>query len=298
MPAEMHRHGEEAVTDARHPCFNASAGGLARIHLPVAPECNISCAYCDRKTDCVNESRPGLCSRVLDPEEAADRVDEAVRRMPALSVAGIAGPGDPLATPELTLRTFALVRRRHPDLLLCLSTNGLALAEHAAELEALGVGHVTITVNAVSPDVAARIYHRVRVNGASLHGREAGEALLDRQARALAALERHGVAVKVNTVVIPGVNDNHVEEIARYAAGFRVGLMNCIGLIPVPGTAMGRIPAPGPDLMEELRRRAGAHMPQMRHCTRCRADACGTLTEEKTVGHRTIPRAARHPWAQ
>ncbi|MDR2695854.1 MAG: radical SAM protein, partial [Deltaproteobacteria bacterium] len=220
--------------NAGHPCFNASAAGQwGRIHLPVAPECNISCVYCNRKSDCPNESRPGVCSRVLAPEEAAELVDKAVLHTPSLAVAGIAGPGDPLANPELTLRTFELVRRRHRGLLLCLSTNGLTLAEYAADLKSLGVGHFTVTINAVSPAVACRIYHEVRVNACSHYGQEAAEILLDRQMQALAALEQHGFAVKVNTVVLPGINDDHIEEIAQVAARFKVELMNCIGLIPL-----------------------------------------------------------------
>ena len=43
-----------------HPCFNAKVKGqFGRVHLPVAPKCNILCNYCNRKFDCVNESRPG-----------------------------------------------------------------------------------------------------------------------------------------------------------------------------------------------------------------------------------------------
>ncbi len=279
--------------NAKHPCFNASAGGhWGRIHLPVAPECNISCAYCNRKTDCVNESRPGVCSRVLDPEEAADMVDSAVRQMPSLAVVGIAGPGDPLANPEATLRTFELVRRRHPGLLPCLSTNGLMLADYAADLQALGVGHITVTINAVAPAVACRIYHGVRTAGCSHHGAEAAEILLDKQEKALAAVERLGVAVKVNTVVIPGVNDDHVEEIARFAAGFKVGLMNCIGLIPVPGTALGALAAPSAKRMDELRERAGRHVLQMRHCARCRADAFGLLGQDAPI--ESVPADRQH----
>ena len=269
----------------RHPCFNAAAKERwARIHLPVAPECNISCAYCNRKTDCVNESRPGVCSRVLEPEEAAELVDRAVQQMPSLAVAGIAGPGDPLADPERTLRTFELVRRRHPGLLLCLSTNGAALAGYAADFKALGVGHVTVTVNAVSLPVAARIYGGLRVNGVSLHGPDAAARILDGQAQSLAALQRHGIAAKVNTVVIPGVNEAEVEAVAALAAGYGVGLMNCISFMPLPGTAFEALPPPGAALMESLRKRAGAHVPQMRHCTRCRADAFGLLGRDAGIG--------------
>jgi nitrogen fixation protein NifB len=278
----MYRYGEEKVNSDLHPCFTASAHGKwGRIHLPVAPDCNISCAYCSRKTDCVNESRPGVCSRILDPEEAAHTVDEAVRKMPSLAVAGVAGPGDPLANRELTLRTFELVRRNHPDLLLCLSTNGVALADCAPDLKALSIGHVTITLNAASLSTAARIYQSLHLNGRSLRGLEAAEIILERQNMALAALERLSITVKVNTVVIPGVNDGEVENIARHASRFGVALMNCIGLIPASGSLMSDMPAPTAERMEELRARAGAYVPQMRHCARCRADAFGLLARDR-----------------
>ena len=49
-----------------HPCFNASAHRThGRIHLPVAPRCNLQCKFCNRKFDCVNESRPGVTSGIL-----------------------------------------------------------------------------------------------------------------------------------------------------------------------------------------------------------------------------------------
>ena len=51
-----------------HPCFDKEARHKnARVHLPVAPKCNIQCNYCNRKFDCVNESRPGVTSSVLTP---------------------------------------------------------------------------------------------------------------------------------------------------------------------------------------------------------------------------------------
>ena len=55
---------------AQHPCYNPGAHDFARMHIPVAPRCNISCNYCNRKFDCLNESRPGVTSEVLTPEEA------------------------------------------------------------------------------------------------------------------------------------------------------------------------------------------------------------------------------------
>ena len=55
-----------------HPCFTAKCSDYARIHLPVAPKCNMQCNYCLRKYSCVNESRPGVVARVMVPEDAVE----------------------------------------------------------------------------------------------------------------------------------------------------------------------------------------------------------------------------------
>ena len=89
---------------ARHPCFNEdSKHRYGRIHLPVAPKCNIKCNYCDRKYDCVNESRPGVASAILTPTQALRYLERVREKLPNLAVVGIAGPGDPLANPAETL---------------------------------------------------------------------------------------------------------------------------------------------------------------------------------------------------
>ena len=137
---------------SRHPCFNVDAKGhCGRIHLPVARECNIKCNYCNRKYDCVNESRPGITSAVLDPQQAVRYLEQVMAQSSNLTVAGIAGPGDAFATPEQTLETLRLVRKRFPAMLLCLATNGLNVEPYVPELAELQVSHVTVTVNAVDP---------------------------------------------------------------------------------------------------------------------------------------------------
>lgn len=265
-----------------HPCFHAEArGSHGRIHLPVAPECNIRCGYCDRSHDCVNESRPGVSSRVVSPEEAVEALDRAVSRMPFLSVAGIAGPGDPFRHPERTLHCLELVRRRHPGLHLCVSSNGLNIGDHVGALADLGVRFVTITVNAVDPEVGRRIYVKVGRGEGALRGVAGAELLIGRQLEAVAALKAAGMNVKVNTVLVPGVNDFHVLEVARRVASLGADLMNLIGLIPLPGTALGRVPAPSPEKLAALRRAASKHLPQMTHCSRCRSDAAGLLGEDR-----------------
>ncbi|RMG93791.1 MAG: nitrogenase cofactor biosynthesis protein NifB [Candidatus Dadabacteria bacterium] len=268
----------------RHPCFQAeSHGHCGRVHLPVAPRCNLKCAYCNRRYDCVNESRPGVTSAVLAPHQALAYLQGVMAAEPRISVVGIAGPGDPFANPDETLTTLRLVREHRPEMLLCVATNGLGLPPFLDELQALGVTHVTVTVNAVDPAVGAPLYAWAR-DGKVLHrGPEAARVLLERQRESITGLKARGILVKVNCIVVPGVNDRHVVEVARTVAGWGADVLNVMGLAPTAGTALAHVPEPGPELLGRLRSEAEVYLPQMRHCRRCRADAVGLLGEDRSA---------------
>ncbi|MDK2956447.1 MAG: nitrogen fixation protein NifB [Desulfovibrionales bacterium] len=267
----------------RHPCFNkAAAGSFGRIHLPVAPSCNVQCNYCDRRYDCVNESRPGVTSSVLKPHQALEYVRSALQREPRISVVGIAGPGDPMANAAETLETLGLIHSAFPDLLMCLSSNGLELAAHAEALARCGVSHVTITCNTVDPDVGAGVYAWVRDGKVLYRGRDGAALLLERQLAAVEACKSRGMAVKVNTIVIPGKNDDRILDVSRTMAKLGVDQQNLMPMHPNPGTPFGDLAEPDHGIMRALRAQAGAILPQMTHCRRCRADAVGMLCKDQS----------------
>lgn len=272
-----------ALDVSKHPCFREEARGVCgRVHLPVAPQCNVKCNYCDRRYDCVSESRPGVASAVLSPGQALRYLARVVEQEPRLSVVGIAGPGDPFANPEETLETLRGVRERYPQMLLCVSTNGLALPAHLDAVAALGVSHVTVTVNAVDPRIGQKIYGWAKDAKVIHRNLSAAELLLGRQLEGVRGLAERGIAVKVNTVVIPGVNDDHVPEVARTVAALGATVHNCMALVPNAGTPFADLPEPTPARIAAVRELAGAHLPQMRHCQRCRADAVGLLGEDRS----------------
>lgn len=267
----------------RHPCFNKeSAGDCGRAHLPVAPKCNIKCNYCDRKYDCVNESRPGVASAVLSPAQAALYMDEVLKKEPRITVAGIAGPGDPMANALETLRTMRLIREKHPQLLFCLSSNGLALPDYLDELVDAGASHVTVTINAVDPDIGAKIYAFVRDGNVVYRGRDAAALLLSRQLESVEGLKRRGMIVKINSIILPGVNDAHLPEVARAMAGYGVDIMNLIPVHPNANTPFAGITEPDKAMIHGLREVCGEFTPQMTHCRRCRADAVGLLCSDRS----------------
>jgi nitrogen fixation protein NifB len=267
-----------AVNLNNHPCFNVDVKRLfGRVHLPVAPRCNIKCNYCNRKYDCVNESRPGVASAVLSPPQALTYLENVLEAEPRIKVAGIAGPGDPFANAAETMETLHLVRKRYPDIILCLSTNGLNILPYIKQLVELSVSHVTVTVNGVSPQIIKDFYAYVREGRVVYRGINAAEFLLRRQLAAITCLKKQGITVKVNTVVVPGKNDFHIEEIAAAMKNLNVDYLNCLPLLPNENTTFNDIPEPEPQLMDELRKKADQYLPQMRHCTRCRADSVGIL---------------------
>lgn len=267
----------------RHPCFNAKVKGqYGRVHLPVAPKCNIKCNYCNRKYDCVNESRPGVTSTVLTPDQARVYVDKVLEKEPRISVAGIAGPGDPFANAAETLETMRLIREKYPETILCLASNGMNLAPYVEELAEIGVSHVTVTVNAVDTAIGQHIYSWVRDGKVVYRGVQAAELLLARQLQSIEKLKSHGLTVKINTIVIPGINDHHIIDVAKTMKELGADLLNCMAMFPNADTVFEDIPEPSKGEMAAVRNEAEKYLPQMRHCTRCRADAVGLLDDDKT----------------
>ena len=269
-----------------HPCYSQEAHHFfARMHVAVAPACNIQCHYCNRKYDCANESRPGVVSEQLTPEQAARKAVWVASQVPQLSVVGIAGPGDALADPRKTFETCARIAEALPDIKLCLSTNGLALPDCVDEIRAHAVDHVTITINALDPDIAQRIYAWVAFDKKRLTGRDAARLLIERQLLGLDMLVAAGVLVKVNSVMIPGVNDAHLKDVNAELKARGAFLHNIMPLIsdPAHGTHFGLTGQRGPtagelkSLQDVLS--GGANL--MKHCRQCRADAVGQLGDDQ-----------------
>ena len=283
-PDDMDADVWERIKD--HPCYSEEAHHyFARMHVAVAPACNIQCHYCNRKYDCANESRPGVVSEKLTPDQARRKVIAVANEVPQLSVLGIAGPGDACYDWAKTRATFDRISKDIPDIKLCISTNGLALPDHVDELAAMNVDHVTITINMVDPEIGAKIYPWIFYQHRRWHGVEAARILHERQMLGLEMLTARGILTKINSVMIPGVNDEHLIEVNRWVKARGAFLHNVMPLIsdPAHGTHYGLTGQRGPTAMElkalQDRLEGGAKL--MRHCRQCRADAVGLLGEDR-----------------
>jgi len=261
-----------------HPCFNKQAHDrVGRVHLPVAPRCNIQCGFCERRI-CRNLTmqHPGWTHKLISPEEALKQVSDLVRSRPegkmgkeARFVVGVAGPGEPLENDE-TFEALNLVNRHYPNLTRCLSTNGLLLEQRLPQILEAGITALTVTMNAPDPEVGQHIYKWVRDKGKTYWGRDGAEVLITSQMRGIQAALKAGLAVKVNSVLIPGINDRHMVRLAHRLKEMNVRLMNIMPLIPA-----GRMKdrgAPTCAELNEARTECEKVLPQFKWCKQCSAD--------------------------
>lgn len=244
-----------------HPCFALGAkNNKGRVHLPVSPGCNISCKFCRININ-DTENRPGVAREIITPTEALEIVSKAVELCHDITVAGVAGPGDTLNTPY-ALETFRLIKKEFPQIIKCMSTNGLRLLELADEIIEIGIDSLTVTVNAVDPLILAQIVDGVNP-----------ETLIYNQLMGIKKVAKSGVTVKVNTVLIPEISADHVPIVAKTVSEMGAKIYNIIPLIPQHKLAW--CSAPPCELIDKVRSECEQYISVFRHCQRCRADAVG-----------------------
>ena len=171
------------------------------------------------------------------------------------------------------METFELVHQKYPHLINCLSTNGLLLGDMAARVWEAGVKTVTVTVNAIDPPVLQNICSHIVYDGQVMTGLAAARWLIQAQLTGIEKVVRLGAVVKINTVLIPGINENHIGDVAKMTAAVGASLINIIPLIPQHELIDNR--APDCEELRAARTAAERHLPVFRHCKHCRADACG-----------------------
>ena len=280
---EEHKGSRFAHVTKAHPCFNEKMHDkVGRAHVPIAPKCNIYCNFCTRDIN-QDENRPGVASCVMNADDAVKHLEDITKEGP-ISVVGVAGPGDSLAN-ETTFEFFEKLAKGNLDLIKCMSTNGLLLPDYAERLSDLGVNTLTVTVNAIDPEIAKDIYTFINYKGKIYKGKEAAEILIKNQLEGIEKIANLGVVIKVNSVLIPGLNDEHIVEIAKEVKKRGASLINVLPLIPL--NKMKEYSRPTCAQIEKVRDEVEEILPVFRACTQCRADAYGIpgkKSEDKHLG--------------
>jgi nitrogen fixation protein NifB len=188
--------------------FPSQGAKKTTLILPVAQQ-----PFCRIRFD-----HPDSSARAIPPAGALKWLEENLQQEAAITGVEISGPGDPLAEIAAPLETLEGIHRKYPELNLSLTTLGLQGEEYAKPLAAAGVTGVTLLVDAVSRDVADKLYAWIRPGKKTVPLSQAIPMLLEEQFRAAKAFKEAGCTVTIRSTVYPGINDDHIEEIARIMA--------------------------------------------------------------------------------
>lgn len=264
--------GESPIRN--HPCYSNSREILwHRIHLPVASICNVKCVFCSHSVgSSCHTSKPGFARQVMFPETAVERAVMEIRKDSRIKIVAVSGPGEPLANPE-TFETLELIRKYREDIHLCLSTNGTLLFDNIQWLVKMGFKTLTVSMSTINPETASRIYEWARLGETTLTGSQMGSKIVEEQIRGISRAARAGIFVKVNSILIPTINDHDIIPLAKTIADAGASLQNIIPI--VPNGRLASLSPPLKDDLERLRNQAAAYIDQFRYCYQCRSDVIG-----------------------
>ncbi|MCX5876684.1 MAG: radical SAM protein [Deltaproteobacteria bacterium] len=223
-----------------------------RLSLPVAPHANARLRFApDQPT-----------GPVMSPEEALAWAEQVLGSTGGPPQVVISGPGDPLATVGITLKTIRLLKLKYPSLTVEIVTLGLGGEQYAPLLDEEGVGLVTLRVDAVDPEILIKLFAWIRPGRKTVRLAEAVEILLSEQAQAVIAFRKAGIKVKIRTTLYPGYNDDHVEQIAQRMAHLGAEAMTLVPFKPEAEEAEGQILPPEPDniMLAAALSRAGKYL--------------------------------------
>ena len=181
------------MSTPREPLKDQFGRSIQYLRISVTDRCNFRCVYC----------MPAEGLQWLPKQEilSYEEITEVVRQLAPLGLRRlrITG-GEPTIRPELT-RLIAMLKAVDGIEDIALSTNGVKLPTMARELRAAGLDRVNMSADSLRQDRIVAIARR--------------DLGLEPVAALEAAIEAGLDPVKVNVVVMRGVNDDEVEDFAR-----------------------------------------------------------------------------------
>jgi len=161
---------------------------VTNLRISLTSRCNLSCIYCHAE----GEKNP----------EAEMSTDEIIAIMQTAAKFGIRSikftGGEPLIRPDI----LQIVRAVPKGIEASITTNGILLADMAADLKAAGLRRVNVSLDSLNPETYKKITGSDRL----------GEVL----AGIDAALKVGLTPVKLNMVVLAGINDNEIDDFLAY----------------------------------------------------------------------------------
>ena len=84
-------------------------------------------------------------------------------------------------------------------------------------------------------------------------------------------------------VLLKGLNDRLIPDIAEKVKEAEADMLNIMQLIPVKGSLFEHLPLTSNAEIMEIRKGCEGILPQMYHCRQCRADAAGRIDEDVSL---------------
>jgi cyclic pyranopterin phosphate synthase len=214
------------------PLIDRFGRSIEYVRLSVTDRCDMKCSYCLPKTfKGYQEPKDWLTF------DEIERVIGAFGRL-GTSRVRLTG-GEPLLRrnlPELAARLSALPGIRD----LSLSTNGTQLPKHAKALRAAGVTRLNISLDSLDRECITQITGR--------------DSIDDVMAGLDAAQDAGFSPIKLNMVVMPGVNEHEVESMTEFCIN-RGFILRMIETMPMGSTGLASSYAPLGPIVDRLRAR-------------------------------------------
>jgi cyclic pyranopterin phosphate synthase len=176
---------------------------VSNLRVSLTPKCNLSCIYCHRE----GENLPG---GPLSGAEIAEVLRVAARfGIRSVKFTG----GEPLLRPDL----IEIIKSVPEGMESSITTNGTLLAGLAADLKQAGLRRVNVSIDSLNPATYKKI------------------AGTDRLADVLegidTAIATGLTPVKLNMVVLKGINDHEIDDFLAYVRGNRDLVLQLIELM-------------------------------------------------------------------
>lgn len=221
------------------------------VYLPVAPQVVARTRF--------SPPTPTKSQCLMVPEALSWLESVMAERGQSVSIVAISGPGDPLATPDITLHVIAEVRKRFSTLQIGLHTVGIGSDRLAAELAKAGANHVSMEVNGVRSEILEKLYAWIRPGQKTLKISEAAKLLIKEQQNGVPALKFHELSVGIQTTLYPGYNTDHVAKISSEMMELGADTISLIPYLPEAETEV-ELEGPTPEIIATATKKAGQYL--------------------------------------
>lgn len=180
---------------------------VSNIRISVTPRCNLACMYCHRE----GENQP-------DGEMSLDDIAEILKTAHHFGIRSVKFTG---GEPTLRRDLADIIRSVPQGMESSMTTNGTLLARYADDYKAAGLSRVNISIDSLREETYQKI------TGCN----QLSDALLGIESALAAGL----TPVKLNVVVLKGLNEEEIEDFFVYVRGNRNLILQLIELLPSEG---------------------------------------------------------------